>query len=178
MNKIGRSQFLLTAGAVLGLPAIADAGVLVVRPLRVSPDTSKNLAQKIASIPDLSTLSGLIQGNSTVLSELQGTGPYTVFAPSNEAFTKLSPATYRRIQSDMTLQTNLLNYHILSGSYLEQQLMNGSYATLQGDNVDVRHVQLQVYVNHSRITMPDLRATNGVIHVIDKVLTAHLKSFG
>ena len=117
--------------------------------------------------PDLSTLVGLL--TQTGLDEvLSGDGPFTVFAPSNEAFAALDPAILEAISSDPDLLTDVLLYHVVEGTVLSSDLSDGAMVpTVNGANVTT--FLNPPRVNNANITAADVLASNGVIHIMDAV---------
>ena len=104
---------------------------------------------------------------------LKGAGPFTVFAPSDDAFAKLPAGTVEALLADIPKLTAILTYHVVAGKVMAADVvkMNGqSAATLNGASVKVSTdsgVQLNDVIN---VTATDIECTNGVIHVIDAVL--------
>ena len=104
---------------------------------------------------------------------LKGAGPFTVFAPSDEAFAKLPVGTVEALLADIPKLTAILTYHVVVGKVMAADVvkMDGqSAATLHGASVKVSAtsgVQLNGAIN---VTATDIECTNGVIHVIDAVL--------
>lgn len=111
---------------------------------------------------------------------LSGNGPFTVFAPSEEAFRNVPKATMDELLSDKERLGMLLKYHVISGKYtaddVEKALKNSGSAnmkTLHGDEVRIARtgtMRKTITINDAKITSTDIRASNGVIHVIDKVI--------
>jgi len=101
-------------------------------------------------------------------------GPYTVFAPTNAAFKRLPPATLAAVKSDPSLLKKVLLYHVVKGDVRAAQVvkLDGKSArTLEGQRVTIDVRGGSVFLNNTvRVTKTDVLATNGVIHVIDKVL--------
>jgi uncharacterized surface protein with fasciclin (FAS1) repeats len=102
---------------------------------------------------------------------LSGEGPFTVFAPTDDAFAKLSEGTVEALLNDIPTLTNILLYHVVSGEVLAEQVVGLEEAqTVLGENVSVRVEDGNVYINDSMAVLTDIMADNGVIHVIDTVL--------
>jgi transforming growth factor-beta-induced protein len=120
---------------------------------------------------DFSILVAALQ-KAELVGALQGEGPFTVFAPTNEAFTKLLASlgiTAEDLLNHPQLKEVLL-YHVVSGKVLSTDLSNGMTApTLSGENIKV-DLSSGVKINSSSVTTADVMATNGVIHIIDSVL--------
>ena len=141
----------------------ADNGVIHIMNATILPPSAQDTIMDIISfIPEFfSTLADLF-----ILAELeyvlQGPGPYTLFAPSNDAFSSLPPGQLDSLKEDPNALLQTLMYHILPGIYLLEDLQaGGSVKTLQGSNMTV---------DSSIAQFTDLLAANGVLHVIDRVL--------
>jgi uncharacterized surface protein with fasciclin (FAS1) repeats len=104
--------------------------------------------------------------------DLSGTGPFTVFAPTDAAFANLPAGTIEALLSDPTGSlTNILLYHVVGSQALSTDLSDGQIiATLQGQTVEVTINADGVFINDAQVTVADITATNGVVHVIDAVL--------
>lgn len=104
---------------------------------------------------------------------LQGTGPYTVFAPTDEAFAKLPKGTIEELLLPENREhlVKILTYHVIPGKLLAEDVvaLNGA-KTVQGQRVKFRLNRNDVQVNNARVLKTDVTASNGVIHVIDSVL--------
>jgi uncharacterized surface protein with fasciclin (FAS1) repeats len=105
--------------------------------------------------------------------DLSGDGPFTVFAPTDNAFAALPAGTLDALLADPTgALAQVLLYHVVSGQALASSLNNGqTIATLQGQNVTVSITGGNVFINDAQVIMADIMADNGVVHVIDAVLT-------
>ena len=103
---------------------------------------------------------------------LQGDGPFTVFAPTNEAFEKLPQGTLDNLLKPENKEQlkEILLYHVVEGKKTSKDLETMSAETLQGSSVDVSVEGDEVMVNTAKVTKADVMASNGVIHQIDTVL--------
>jgi len=119
---------------------------------------------------DLSTLvKALVDGKLT--STLSGAGPFTVFAPTNEAFAKIPAAELQKLLDNPKQLDSILEYHVLSGSFTMRDLMSVQSAkTLEGDVVTVRSSDNVISVNDAKVLVADVGASNGIVHIIDSVL--------
>lgn len=134
------------------------------------PAMTKSIVDIAKSNPELSTLVDAIV-SAGLTDVLSGTGPFTVFAPTNSAFAKLDPATFNNITSSPTLLTALLQYHVVSGNVMSGDLSNGMVATLlSGKSLDINIDNGVVINGSSKVTTADVEASNGVIHIVDEVL--------
>ena len=146
---------------VLGLLAISLAGCASMQP--------QNVVQVIGSDPDLSTLSKLIT-DAGLNETLAGAGPFTVFAPTNEAFRAVPAKTMGELAANKDQLKRVLTYHVLPAKSAAAEVMPGSMKTVDGANVSVARTANFVTVEEALVTSADKVATNGVVHVIDRVL--------
>jgi uncharacterized surface protein with fasciclin (FAS1) repeats len=104
---------------------------------------------------------------------LKGPGPFTVFAPTDEAFSKLPAGTLQMLlkpENKAKLQS-ILTYHVVAGKVMSQEVVRlHSAKTVEGGNVAITTQNGGVMVNNARVTKADIVASNGVIHVIDTVI--------
>ncbi len=101
---------------------------------------------------------------------LSGPGPFTVFAPTDEAFSKLPAGTVESLLKNVAELKKILQYHVVSGKVLAADVVKlKSATTLEGSNVKI-DASKGVKINESNVVTPDVQADNGVIHVIDTVL--------
>jgi uncharacterized surface protein with fasciclin (FAS1) repeats len=101
---------------------------------------------------------------------LKGTGPFTVFAPTDAAFAKLPAGTVDALLKDIPKLKKILTYHVVSGKVMASDVIKlKSAATVEGSNVKI-DASNGVKINDSKVTTPDVAADNGVIHIIDTVL--------
>jgi uncharacterized surface protein with fasciclin (FAS1) repeats len=101
---------------------------------------------------------------------LKGTGPFTVFAPTDEAFAKLPAGTVEALLGDIPKLTAILTYHVVAGKVTAGQVVELTEAkTVQGSMVKV-DAKNGVMINNAKVVTADVMASNGVIHVIDTVL--------
>ena len=102
-------------------------------------------------------------------------GPFTVFAPTDEAFAKLQKGTVDGLLKDVPKLTEVLKYHVVNGAVPAADVaVHKNITTLQGQDVKVDaakwHLHKNIKINNANIIKADVKADNGVIHVIDKVL--------
>lgn len=138
-----------------------------------SGDTIVDVA---VATPDLSTLVTAVQ-TAGLAETLSGEGPFTVFAPTNEAFAAIPAETLDAILADQELLTQILTYHVVSGEYpasavaeLPDVATGAAVPTVEGQNVTITAGASGVTVNEANVVQPDVEASNGVVHVIDAVL--------
>jgi uncharacterized surface protein with fasciclin (FAS1) repeats len=102
---------------------------------------------------------------------LSGEGPFTVFAPTDDAFAALPDGVVAGLLEDVPALTEVLTYHVVSGSVLAEQVVGlTSASTLQGSDVEVSLVDDSVMIDGAKVIITDIVGSNGVIHVIDAVL--------
>jgi uncharacterized surface protein with fasciclin (FAS1) repeats len=101
---------------------------------------------------------------------LKGEGPFTVFAPTDEAFAKIPEDQIQALLANKTQLTEVLTYHVVAGDVMSTDLENGmQIETLQGGNLSINTTE-GVMVNDAKVVQADIECTNGVIHAIDTVL--------
>ena len=135
-------------------------------------EPSNTIVDIAAGNPDFSTLVAAVTAAGLV-EALSGEGPFTVFAPTNEAFAKLPEGTLESLLLPENKQalTDILLYHVVSGSVLAADVVNLSEAeTLLGKNVNIKVDMGSVMINEANVVSTDIIADNGVIHVIDSVI--------
>ena len=128
-----------------------------------------SVAETIAYNPQLSTLNGLIV-KAGLADTLKGAGPFTVFAPSNDAFTKVPAKTIAALGADPALLKSVLSYHVVPGKTMAADVKNGNAKTVQGANLALSKAGSFVTVEDAVVQTADISASNGVVHVIDAVL--------
>lgn len=125
---------------------------------------------------------GIFKTLATALTEaglietLQGKGPFTVFAPTDEAFAKLPKGTVEELLKDKEALKKVLLYHVVSGNVMSTDVVKLSEATtVEGSKVKIKVVDGNVMLNDAKVTTADVKASNGVIHIIDTVLSPPTK---
>ena len=148
---------------------------MLIPPSIAHPAPTKNIVETAVAAGDFTTLVKLLQATG-LDAVLAGPGPFTVFAPTDEAFAKLPKATLDALAADPALLKKVLLYHVVSGKVLARDAAKaGSATTVEGDTVTFskgcrHHEHHTLRVNNANIITADVLATNGVIHVIDRVL--------
>ena len=144
-------------------PAVTTA------PAPSAPAGSKDL---LGTATDTGGLTAFLSalGSAQLTSTLTAAGPFTVFAPSDAAFGQLDPATFAAIQADPELLKKVLRYHLVDGRRAAADLKPGKLATVEGESLTVGQAGGGPSINDGRVTQADVPATNGVLHVIDRVL--------
>jgi len=128
-----------------------------------------DIVDTAVSAGSFKTLVAAVQAAGLV-DTLKGAGPFTVFAPTDEAFSKLPAGTVDSLLKDIPQLTKILTYHVVSGKVLSSDVVKLDKATtVQGSDVKI-DASSGVKVNDATVVTPDVEADNGVIHVIDSVL--------
>ncbi|MEH2461532.1 fasciclin domain-containing protein [Nostoc sp.] len=135
--------------------------------------TGSDIVSLAASSSSLTTLTSLLK-TAGLADILQQPGPYTVFAPTDEAFAALPAATLQQLQQPENREAliKILRYHVVPGAVTSSQLTNGELKTYEDKpvNIQIDRANNQVEVNNARVIQGDIKASNGVIHAINQVL--------
>lgn len=140
-----------------------------------TPAPTKNVVQLAQATPSLSILVEAVVA-ADLATTLSGAGPFTVFAPTDAAFAALLTElkiTKEALLADKPLLTKVLTYHVVSGKVLKADIPFGKpIKSLQGQEftIDTSAVITDASARKSQITATDILATNGVVHLIDKVI--------
>ena len=128
-----------------------------------------DIVDTAVSAGSFTTLVAAVQAAGLV-DTLKGAGPFTVFAPTDEAFAKLPEGTVESLLNDIPKLTKILTYHVVSGQVLAADVVKLTSAkTVEGSEVKI-DASNGVKINDSNVTTADVAADNGVIHIIDSVL--------
>jgi len=125
-----------------------------------------------AGTTDLSTLVVALKAGK-LTGALSGTGPFTVFAPTNEAFAKLPKSTLDALLDPKNIKEldRILEYHVVADAVFKADIKNGEKVkTLEGQDVEARISSKGVFINQAKVITADVEASNGVVHIIDAVL--------
>lgn len=137
--------------------------------------TPANVVAAASANPELSTFTKLLQ-QSGLSAQLQGPAPVTVFAPTDEAFKAVPAATLDKLSKDPELLKATLSYHVVPGLVKAADITsNSTLGTTHGAKLAVSKAGDFVTVDDGMVVTPDVAAGNGVIHTIDRVLTAPKK---
>ena len=169
-RRLALSLAAVGAAAVpIGVAASAGASSQAPAP-KAAPAASKTIVGVAAGDPRFSTLVKLVKsaGLATTLSK----GSYTVFAPTNAAFAKVPKATLDALGKDKAKLKAVLLYHVVKGRVPAAKVVKlSSTKTLEGSSVKIAVKSGKVYLNgKTRVTKTDVKASNGIIHVINGVL--------
>jgi uncharacterized surface protein with fasciclin (FAS1) repeats len=156
----------LLAAVTIAVLAIGVAAASA--PARTQADA--NIVQTAVAAGQFKTLTKLLI-RAGLAGALQQPGPYTVFAPTDAAFKKVPKATLNALLRNRVKLKAVLLYHVVSGNVTASDVVKLSSAkTLNGKSVRIRVSGMNVFVNSAKVTKPDVAASNGVIHVINRVL--------
>ncbi len=163
-------------GAQVTTPDVeASNGVIhvidsVLIPQEAMPAAPKTIVQTAVAAGSFKTLASLLK-KAGLVGTLQGKGPFTVFAPTDAAFAKVPKATLAALAKNKAKLRSVLLYHVVKGNVpAAKVVMLRSAKTLNGKAVSIRANGGNVFVAGARVTTADVRASNGVIHVVNKVL--------
>jgi uncharacterized surface protein with fasciclin (FAS1) repeats len=128
-----------------------------------------SVADTIARDPQLSTLNGLVR-QAGLAETLKAPGPYTVFAPTNEAFKSVPAKTMDELAQNPARLKGVLSYHMLAGKIMAADVKNSNVKTENGANLALSKAGNFVTVEEAMVQTADILASNGVVHTVDRVL--------
>ena len=147
----------LLASALLGYSAMSQRA-------------EKDIVDTAVGAGQFKTLVKLVQ-EADLVDALRGEGPFTVFAPTDEAFAKLPKKQVDALLKDKEALRRVLLYHVVQGKVMSSDVVKLRTAkTLQGQNINIRVRNNVVRINDAKVIKADIVCSNGVIHVIDKVI--------
>jgi len=147
----------LLASALLGYSAMSQRA-------------EKDIVDTAVGAGQFKTLVKLVQ-EAGLVDALRGEGPFTVFAPTDEAFAKLPKKQVDALLKDKEALRRVLLYHVVQGKVMSSDVVKLRTAkTLQGQNINIRVRNNVVRINDAKVIKADIVCSNGVIHVIDKVI--------
>jgi uncharacterized surface protein with fasciclin (FAS1) repeats len=129
---------------------------------------AKDLVDTAVSAGSFKTLVTAVQAAGLV-DTLKGKGPFTIFAPTDEAFAKLPAGTVEALLKDKAKLAQILTYHVVPGNVMAKDVKAGDVKTVQGQSLTIK-TDGGVTVNGAKVLKTDVTASNGVIHVIDTVV--------
>lgn len=154
------------------LSMLVAAAVITVAAPRSAQAQEKDIVETAVAAGSFKTLTRLLT-EAGLIETLRGPGPFTVFAPTDEAFAKVPAATLAALGKDKAALKNVLLYHVVAGKVMAADVakLNGKGAkTVQGSEAKVMLMGETVMVGNAHVVKADIAAKNGVIHVIDAVL--------
>jgi uncharacterized surface protein with fasciclin (FAS1) repeats len=136
-----------------------------------SPVADETIVGVASGNPDFSTLVAAVEA-AGLAETLSAPGPYTVFAPTNEAFEALPAGLVDALllPENKEVLTQILTYHVVEGEVMSADVEPGKVPTVEGEDLTIKVNDGTVTVNGATVTAVDVEASNGVIHVIDEVL--------
>ena len=129
---------------------------------------AKDIVDTAVSAGNFKTLAAAL-GAADLVPTLKGKGPFTVFAPTDEAFAKIPKADLDALLNDKAKLKAVLTYHVVPGKVMSKDLKAGKVTTVQGSDVTISTMG-NAMVNNAKVVSADVAADNGVIHAIDTVL--------
>ena len=172
--KLSKSIGRIICGALLSMVALVGAQPFSAK-AEVPAETAKpaNIVETAIAAGQFKTLAAALEAAGLV-DALTGDGPFTVFAPTDEAFAKLPAGALESLLKPENKEKlkSILLYHVVPGNVTAKQVMKlngGTVKTLEGGSIKVSTLH-GVTVDDARVTKTDIHASNGVIHVIDTVL--------
>jgi uncharacterized surface protein with fasciclin (FAS1) repeats len=157
------TKWFLTAGVAL-------AACLALNPSAGADDEKKDVVDTAVAAGNFKTLAKAIEA-ADLVETLKGKGPFTVFAPTDDAFSKLPEGALEALLKDKEKLKAVLTYHVVSGKVAAADVVNLKEAkTVQGKPLQITAKDGGVMINKAKVVKADIAASNGVIHVIDTVL--------
>ncbi len=148
---------------------IAAVALLASSVALAAPNAKADIVDTAIAAGSFKTLAAALQAAGLV-DTLKGKGPFTVFAPTDEAFAKLPPGTVEALLKDKAKLTKILTYHVVAGEVMAKDVKSGMVKTVEGSSITVKKDASGVMVDNAKVVAVDVAATNGVIHVIDTVI--------
>ena len=164
MKRVAVLGLVLALGSIPAI-AVADCGSSSAHAAHGS-----DIVATAQSAGDFNTLLAAAQAAGLV-DTLQGVGPYTVFAPTDDAFAKLPDGTVENLLANPDQLRQVLLYHVVPGKVMASDVVGLSSATTaQGSDVTIVVAEGKVMIDNATVTATDIETSNGVIHVIDTVI--------
>ena len=158
-----KSLLVLTAIAAVAIAALGPSA-------SARPREEGTIVETAVAAGQFTTLTMLLK-RAGLVGTLQKAGPYTVFAPTDTAFKAVPKATVKTLLNDRAKLRAVLLYHVVAGKVTAAKVAKLSSAkTASGKSIRIRVAGSNVFVNSSKVTKADVMASNGVIHVVNRVL--------
>ena len=165
MNKNKRLSWMQIAPVWLALVMISSVNTAF-----SASSPSQDIVDTAVAAGSFKTLATALQAAGLV-STLKGTGPFTVFAPTDEAFSKLPAGTLEALLNDPAKLKSILLYHVVSGKVMAKDVMGlKSAKSVEGSSIRITVGEGSVLVDKAKVIKTDIECSNGVIHVIDSVI--------
>lgn len=162
----------LASKAVLSIAAAAALVFSGTAGAQAAAHSTKTIVDVAVENGSFKTLVAALKA-ADLVGALQGTGPFTVFAPTDEAFAKLPAGTVDALLKDKVKLAAILKYHVISGNVMAADVIKAKEVkpkTLNGAALDIKVMDGKVHVNKATVVKADVHASNGVIHVVDTVI--------
>lgn len=173
---VGGIALVVVAVVVMNMQNDSMVKATDVKPTKTAMETdqkamdNKTIVDVAVEAGNFTTLVAAVKAAGLV-ETLSGAGPFTVFAPTDEAFAKLPAGTVEGLLKDKEKLTKILTYHVVAGKVMAKDVAGMTSAkTVEGSEVTVKAENGVVMINDATVTSADIEASNGVIHVIDTVL--------
>lgn len=154
--------------------SIAGIALAAVAVAPTTPPQTPDLVDVAVEAGSFNTLVQALEA-ADLVDVLRGDGPYTVFAPTDEAFAAIPQEDLQALLADKAALTAVLTYHVVPGKVMAADVSKLSHATtVQGQDLDIAVDMGTVKVDNAKVTATDIQASNGVIHVIDSVMMPEL----
>jgi PGF-CTERM protein len=152
---------LLLASSALASETVASTA---------STNETQNILETAIAAGNFSTLVEAVEA-AGLADTLRGAGPFTVFAPTDEAFAKIPKEQLDALIGNRAALISVLNYHVVPGKVVSSDLANGmKLKTIEGQELTVNITDGSVMIDGAKVVQPDIMASNGVIHAIDSVM--------
>jgi uncharacterized surface protein with fasciclin (FAS1) repeats len=136
----------------------------------------KDIMETIKADASLSTLAASLE-KANLVERLKGAGPYTLFAPNNDAFTRMN---IEKTVLDPKVLSDTLTYHLVSGKYYAKELIKmipGKLETENGKSLTLEDDEGEEVIDNGKFITTDIECSNGIIHIIDNVFQPHLSGW-
>jgi uncharacterized surface protein with fasciclin (FAS1) repeats len=136
----------------------------------MSASSQKDIVDTAVAAGNFKTLVNAVQ-TAGLVDTLKSVGPFTVFAPTDDAFAKIQKDQLAALLANKTQLTSVLTYHVVPGTVMSTDLKNGMMLkTVQGENLTISLANGSVMVNNATVVQANIGSTNGIIHAINTVL--------
>jgi len=170
-------KVMINDAEVISADVMAKNGVIHVINKVILPPAEGAMMEEKKDIVDTAVAAGSFKtlaaalGAAGLIETLKGAGPFTVFAPTDEAFAKLPAGTVEALLKDPKALGEILKYHVVAGKVMAADAAKLTEATtVQGSPIKISVKDGKVYINDAQVTTADIETSNGVIHVIDTVI--------
>jgi len=160
-----KQKFLVSVVAVLAISVLSFALTESMNRME-----KKNIVETAVAAGQFNTLVTAVKA-AELVETLSGPGPFTVFAPTDDAFAKLPEGTVEKLLQNTDKLKAILTYHVVAGKYMASDVVSmDSVATVNGQKITIKVEGDTVMVDNAKVIKTDIECTNGIIHVIDSVI--------